>query len=131
MVKEAGTSAAGSSRSRFTRGKRKADDSDGGDFKISELLAKFRELFRLRKPRFVYHMDKAEERFALIDALWAGEFVEAATEFSAAHPEMVSLFDTLTFHEEDVPSHHSHVLQCRSGASTIECRDAVGTCLSI
>ena len=58
----------------------------------SNVLKLASDLLQLNTPAYVYHMDNAAARAALIDKLWTGDYESAAGRFSAANPELVSIF---------------------------------------
>lgn len=51
------------------------------------------QLLRLRRPAFVYHMDKPEERYAMVDMLWSGDYEVALGRFCRANPDFINLLE--------------------------------------
>ena len=66
---------------------------------VPELVPTFRpisfldKVLRLRRPTFVYHMDSKQEKCAMVDALWTGEYQPAMGRFIRANPDFVRLLD--------------------------------------
>ena len=61
-------------------------------------LRTMRKHFVLRLPALLYHMDGKQERYALIDALWSGEYLTTSGRegrFTERNPFLVSLFENL------------------------------------
>ena len=51
------------------------------------------KLLRLRRPAFVYHMDNADDKAAMVDMLWTGEYELALGRFRHANPEFINLLE--------------------------------------
>ena len=60
--------------------------------KLMHLVRKAGELLHIHRPPFVYHMDEPEERRAMIDMLWTGDYTEAMGLFSEKNEHLVTLF---------------------------------------
>ena len=58
----------------------------------SSVLNLASKLLNLYSPPDVYHMSNPASRIAMIDKLWTGEYLSAAGRFTAANPELVSVF---------------------------------------
>jgi hypothetical protein len=67
--------------------------SSGVPSALGNLARAFAEVLKLRKPAFVYHTDSKEDRVALIDELWTGDYLHAIGRFSGANLHLVDLFE--------------------------------------
>ena len=77
--------------------------------KLAQFVRKSAELLNIVRPPYVYHMDCIDERNAMIDTLWTGEYASALGRFSSAHPGLITLFEahrawTMTERHGSTPS---------------------------
>ena len=73
---------------------------------VQAALRTMRKHFVLRLPALLYHMDGKQERYALIDALWSGEYLTTSGRegrFTERNPFLVSLFENLCDEETSAP----------------------------
>ena len=60
---------------------------------FSKILTRARETLELNTPVHVYHMDRREERTALIDALWSDALLSVGSRFTDSNPQLNFLLE--------------------------------------
>ena len=75
--------------------------------KLAQFVRKSAELLNIVRPPYVYHMDCIEERNAMIDTLWTGEYASALGRFSSANPGLITLFEAQGMDDDRAPRFHT------------------------
>ena len=70
---------------------------------VGNLAQTFDRLLHLCQPRFVYHADNHEDRIALIDQLWSGDYLHAIGRFSHSNDHLVDFFEQQLVETADQP----------------------------
>ena len=69
----------------------------------SQVLNLATRLLNIYSPPDVFHMSNPASRVAMIDKLWTGEYMSAAGRFTAANPELVSVFTQQGLDDAEAP----------------------------